>query len=91
VVVIFQENVSFDHYFASYPTAMNPGGEPFFEAQDDHADVNGLTGVLLSNNPNFNTRPTNPRDQSLPSRPQPGFHMRPGSQYGHEQQAFDEG
>ena len=24
VVVIFQENVSFDHYFGTYPAAMNP-------------------------------------------------------------------
>src|SRR6202047_428845 len=24
VVVIFQENVSFDHYFATYPNATNP-------------------------------------------------------------------
>ena len=24
VVVIFQENVSFDHYFATYPNAANP-------------------------------------------------------------------
>jgi phospholipase C len=30
VVVIFQENVSFDHYFATYPNATNPAGEPFF-------------------------------------------------------------
>ena len=28
VVVIFQENVSFDHYFATYPRATNPTGEP---------------------------------------------------------------
>ena len=28
VVVIFQENVSFDHYFGTYPFAMNPEGEP---------------------------------------------------------------
>ena len=25
LVVIFQENVSFDHYFATYPHATNPG------------------------------------------------------------------
>jgi phospholipase C len=24
IVVIFQENVSFDHYFGTYPTALNP-------------------------------------------------------------------
>ena len=28
LVVIFQENVSFDHYFATYPNATNPSGEP---------------------------------------------------------------
>ena len=32
LVVIFQENVSFDHYFGTYPKALNPGGEPSFEA-----------------------------------------------------------
>ena len=29
VVVIFQENVSFDHYFATYPKAANADGTPF--------------------------------------------------------------
>ncbi len=28
VVVIFQENNSFDHYFGTYPNALYPGGEP---------------------------------------------------------------
>jgi hypothetical protein len=32
VVAIFQENVSFDHYFATYPNAANPSGEPAFRA-----------------------------------------------------------
>ena len=32
VVVIFDENVSFDHYFGTYPTALNPPGEPAFHA-----------------------------------------------------------
>ena len=32
VVVIFQENVSFDHYFGTYPHALNPPGEPAFTA-----------------------------------------------------------
>ena len=27
LVVIFNENVSFDHYFATYPNATNPPGE----------------------------------------------------------------
>ncbi|NUY31892.1 hypothetical protein F0160_15455 [Paraburkholderia sp. JPY303] len=32
VVVIFGENVSFDHYFGTYPQATNPVGEPRFTA-----------------------------------------------------------
>jgi hypothetical protein len=32
LVIIFQENVSFDHYFATYPRAANPPGEPAFTA-----------------------------------------------------------
>src|SRR5712692_299334 len=48
LVVIFQENVSFDHYFATYPNAANPG----FHARKDTPSINGLTGALLTNNPN---------------------------------------
>ncbi len=33
VVVIFQENVSFDHYFGTYPNATNPQGEPAVHCQ----------------------------------------------------------
>jgi phospholipase C len=29
LVVIFQENVSFDHYFGTYPHAANIDGQPF--------------------------------------------------------------
>ena len=52
VVVIFQENVSFDHYFATYPYARNPPGEPKFVAAPSTPSVNGLTKDLLTNNPN---------------------------------------
>jgi phospholipase C len=52
VVVIFQENVSFDHYFATYPDADNPPGEPRFFAKKGTPGVNGLTGGLLTDNPN---------------------------------------
>ncbi|HTA65639.1 MAG TPA: alkaline phosphatase family protein [Xanthomonadaceae bacterium] len=52
LVVIFQENVSFDHYFATYPRAANPPGEPAFHAASDTPSVNGLTGSLLTGNPN---------------------------------------
>ena len=53
VIVIFQENVSFDHYFATYPFAANPRGEPRFEAVPGTPAVNGLlTGPAAPpNNP----------------------------------------
>jgi phospholipase C len=52
VVVIFQENVSFDHYFGTYPRALNPVGEPAFHARPDTPSVNGLSADLLARNPN---------------------------------------
>jgi phospholipase C len=52
LVVIFQENVSFDHYFATYPRAINPAGEPAFHATPHTPPVNGLTLALLAHNPN---------------------------------------
>jgi phospholipase C len=54
VVVIFGENESFDHYFGTYPVAMNPPGQPRFTALPGTPAVNGLTPVLLTNNPNLN-------------------------------------
>ncbi|HYL13364.1 MAG TPA: alkaline phosphatase family protein [Terriglobales bacterium] len=53
LVIIFQENVSFDHYFGTYPNALNPAGEPSFHARPGTPTVNGLNGALLSNNPNL--------------------------------------
>jgi phospholipase C len=52
IVIIFQENVSFDHYFGTYPNAANPAGEPAFHARRGTPTVNGLSGGLLTNNPN---------------------------------------
>ncbi|MBV8218035.1 MAG: alkaline phosphatase family protein [Solirubrobacterales bacterium] len=52
LVVIFQENVSFDHYFATYPHAANTDGNPF-DASPGTPSVNGLSGSLLTNNPNL--------------------------------------
>jgi phospholipase C len=64
LVVIFNENVSFDHYFGAYPVALNPKGEPQFHAKADTPTVNGFTNALLNNNPNLNsangTGATNP-------------------------------
>jgi phospholipase C len=52
LVVIFQENISFDHYFATYPVAANRPGEPRFEAKPGTPTVNGLTPDLLTRNQN---------------------------------------
>ena len=52
VVVIFQENVSFDHYFATYPNALNEPGELPFHASRNTPSVNGLNEYLLQHNPN---------------------------------------
>ena len=52
MVVIFQENVSFDHYFATYPNATNPSGEPTFHPKSGTPNVNGLSDALLLHNPN---------------------------------------
>src|SRR5215467_2541172 len=54
LVIIFQENISFDHYFGTYPVALNPPGEPKFVARSGTPTVNGLMGLLLTNNPNLN-------------------------------------
>ena len=61
IVVIFDENASFDHYFGTYPYATNTGGS-IFHAKPGTPTVNGLytsvtasgpTGPLLTDNPNI--------------------------------------
>jgi phospholipase C len=52
LVVLFDENVSFDHYFGTYPIAENPRGEPAFHAAPGTPTVNGLTEALLTGNLN---------------------------------------
>lgn len=67
VVVIFQENNSFDHYFGTYPNALYPSGEPVngtypagespFTPLPNTPSVNGITpavsAVSGSANPPF--------------------------------------
>ena len=53
LVVIFQENVSFDHYFGSYPNSANDGTGPIFRAKPNTPLVSGLfPSGLLAKNPN---------------------------------------
>ena len=65
LVVIIGENISFDHYFGTYPYAANTDGQPFYRARGTPA-VDGLPPTtshslppalrhstdLLTNNPN---------------------------------------
>jgi phospholipase C len=78
IVVIFGENISFDHYFGTYPTAANPPGQPRFTAAAGTPTVNGtpgtsnyvngLTTSLLTNNPNFTNTAGNGTGAANPFR-----------------------
>jgi phospholipase C len=83
VVVIFQENVSFDHYFGTYPVAKNPAGEPAFHASSNTPSVNGLNENLLTNNPNIANPARLDRSQALTCDQD--------HSYTDEQKAFDSG
>ncbi|MGQ4516949.1 alkaline phosphatase family protein [Streptomyces sp. DW26H14] len=54
VVVLFDENVSFDHYFGTYPKAANTDGTRFTAAKGTSAPRNLLSdgSKLLVHNPN---------------------------------------
>jgi phospholipase C len=66
LVVLFNENVSFDHYFATYPVAANPVGEPAFTATSAPMVDTLAAAHLLTTNPN--TNPANGSDAALPFR-----------------------
>ena len=105
VVVIFQENVSFDHYFGTYPNAANTDGQTF----DARRHTPAVDGLLPATSPSLppalahttNLLTTNP-NESLPQRldsTATGASAGPGGQltcdqdhdYSDEQQAFDGG
>ena len=50
LVVLFDENVSFDHYFGTYPFAANADGTKF-QARRGTPTVNGLYSKITSNGP----------------------------------------
>ena len=84
VVVIFDENISFDRYFGTYPNAANTDGEPFYASPSTPA-VNGLTKSLLTANPNG----VNP--QRLAATPNGLLTCDENHGYTPEQSAFDNG
>lgn len=92
LVVIFQENVSFDHYFATYPTAANPSGESPFNAAPGTPTVNGLSGGLLTNNPNL-LNSMNAAGATNPFRLDPSQAATADQDHNYEpeQEAFDHG
>jgi phospholipase C len=83
VVVIFPENISFDHYFGTYPDALNPPGEPEFHALPGTPAVNGLDNGLLIDNPNAD----NPKRLG----PAEALTCDQNHSYTPEQEAFDGG
>jgi len=91
LVVIFGENVSFDHYFGTYPVATNPSGEPSFHAKPGTPTVNGYTPALLSQNPNLN--PLNGAGATNPFRLDPSQAVTSDQNHAYtaEQQAYDLG
>jgi phospholipase C len=65
VVVLFPENISFDHYFGTYPNAVNGPGEPAFTAAAGTPAVNGLSQALLNDNPNASNPERLANDEAL--------------------------
>jgi phospholipase C len=98
VVVIFGENISFDHYFGTYPNAANTGGTTFTAATGTPTNINNYVSnpSLLTANPNLNVANTVAASNSVSANP---FRLGPDQagtndqdhNYGPEQAAFDGG
>src|SRR5215469_12698851 len=98
LVVIFQENVSFDHYFGTYPRAANTSGQRF--DAEHRPTVNNLSntkgaggvGTLLTNNPNRDSggNQVNPRRLD-PANINDVLTCSQDHSYNNEQKAFDGG
>src|SRR5215510_4431607 len=52
LVIIFQENVSFDHYFGTYPHVMNGANGSKFVGDPHTPSIKALSAALLGDNPN---------------------------------------
>ncbi len=97
IVVLFQENISFDHYFGTYPNAANNAGETtfagvnaqIFKARKDTPTVNGYTPALLLHNPNHLADGTEANPfRLLPSQ---AYTCSQNHSYGPEEAAADAG
>jgi phospholipase C len=84
LVVIFDENISFDHYFGTYPVAANTDGTPFTASKQTPKKIDTLSHAgLLKKNPN----------QYAPQRlsPSQALTCDQNHNYGAEQYAADGG
>ncbi|MFF3462201.1 phospholipase C [Streptomyces sp. NPDC002619] len=84
VVVLFDENISFDHYFGTYPKAANTDGTKFTASKKTPKNIDTLAHAgLLTKNPN----------QYAPKRLTPSQAMTcdQNHSYGAEQYAADGG
>ncbi len=80
LVVIYDENVSFDHYFATYPKAANPPGEPRVRRRcPARRAVDTLVAAhLLTQQPQLHQHgERRRRGRAVPARSHPGRHRRP--------------
>ncbi len=92
IVVIFQENVSLDHYFGTYPNALNLPGETPFTALPGTPAIDGLSQSLLAQNPNLsNTRNGNGASNPFRLSPLNAATADQDHSYSQEQLAFDGG
>jgi phospholipase C len=93
VVVIFGENISFDHYFGTYPNALNLPGETKFTAAVGTPIPNNYVSNpgLLTANPNLNA--TNKTGSTNPFRLPPLQALTSDQSHGYtaEQSAYDNG
>jgi len=104
VVVIFGENVSYDHYFGTYPNAANPAGETPFPSTTAPANNNlrapldptaafaPVAGVdLLGMNPNLNAANGTGATNPFRLAAAQAWTNSQGHNYMPEQQAYDNG
>ena len=91
VVVIYDENESFDHYFGTYPKATNPPGQSRFTALPNTPTVNGYSPGLLTNNPNLNTANGSGASNPFRLNRSQALTADQNHNYGPEQSAFDHG
>ena len=95
LVVIFQENVSFDHYFGTYPHAANTSGSrstapaPPQSTASQHGAQRART--LLTNNPNNDDGTRSTRAGSTRPNINDVLTCDQDHNYTDEQKAFDDG